>query len=486
MLSPIGALTSKPYAFVSRPWEINSSESVDFFDSFLSNIRIDERGLKIIRILPVSNSSNNEFWISDRIRFCYSSQSNQLLLDNFIFYDDLVLRTSTQNISMLFYLSFSKINSITFEFGTPTSLEFQFFFSTFCNFFNKFFFNANFIDHKAGFTDFRCFYSSHNIKNFFSGSYKDAFFIFNINTRFSFPVFNSFAKSIFSNSNLPVFYFGSSYNSNFSSYLNIGSTVTPFLNFISFKSRLNKFFFDSSFNSNIFFPSKDYIYFNSSLSKFFNIFPITSNVSSIISSELNVDSFNFRNTSSFNDDFNFVSYNSSFEYDFNKICPKFNVSIESNFDFSSFNFQAFCDFSKPDFIVSFPNIFSFSNTFISIDGFSKSSSNFKKLPHISSFLFSLFSNFFPFINNQVFFYDYFFRHVGIFYSVDSKFPIFNIPSNNYKIFDSYYNFFSDSIFSFESARSHYLRSPYSRYSTPLVLQYARFKSSVFNHNFLHF
>ena len=137
MLSPIGALTSKPYAFVSRPWEINSSEGIDFFDSFLSNIRIDERGLKIIRILPVSNSSSNEFWISDRIRFCYSFQSNQVLLDNFSFYDNCSFSITSKQISILFYLSFSKINSIVPEFGTPTSLEFQHFLFTFFNFFNK-------------------------------------------------------------------------------------------------------------------------------------------------------------------------------------------------------------------------------------------------------------------------------------------------------------------------------------------------------------
>lgn len=55
-----GALTSKPYAFLARPWEFKSVDSIDFFDSLGSNIRIDLRGDKILRILPRSNDCINE------------------------------------------------------------------------------------------------------------------------------------------------------------------------------------------------------------------------------------------------------------------------------------------------------------------------------------------------------------------------------------------------------------------------------------------
>lgn len=64
-----GALTSKPYAFLARPWEFRSIDSIDVFDSLASNIRIDVRGDKILRILPRTNDSINEDWISDKIRF---------------------------------------------------------------------------------------------------------------------------------------------------------------------------------------------------------------------------------------------------------------------------------------------------------------------------------------------------------------------------------------------------------------------------------
>jgi len=64
-----GALTSKPYSFIARPWEFKTIESIDFFDSTLSSIRLDLRGDKILRVLPRINENINEEWISDRVRF---------------------------------------------------------------------------------------------------------------------------------------------------------------------------------------------------------------------------------------------------------------------------------------------------------------------------------------------------------------------------------------------------------------------------------
>src|SRR5205823_5778507 len=68
-LCPVGALTSKPYAFVARPWELRKTESVDVLDAVGSNIRIDSRGAQILRVLPRLNEAVNEEWISDKTRF---------------------------------------------------------------------------------------------------------------------------------------------------------------------------------------------------------------------------------------------------------------------------------------------------------------------------------------------------------------------------------------------------------------------------------
>jgi NADH-quinone oxidoreductase subunit G len=68
-LCPVGALTSKPYAFVARPWELRKTESIDVLDAVGSNIRIDSRGSQVLRVLPRLNETVNEEWISDKTRF---------------------------------------------------------------------------------------------------------------------------------------------------------------------------------------------------------------------------------------------------------------------------------------------------------------------------------------------------------------------------------------------------------------------------------
>lgn len=78
-LCPVGALTSKPYAFKSRSWELKKTESIDVMDAVGSNIRIDSRGMEVMRILPRLNEEINEEWISDKTRFCYDGLKYQRL-----------------------------------------------------------------------------------------------------------------------------------------------------------------------------------------------------------------------------------------------------------------------------------------------------------------------------------------------------------------------------------------------------------------------
>ena len=76
-LCPVGALTSKPYAFSARPWELNQTESIDVMDAVGSNIRIDTKGNKVMRVLPRNNDEVNEEWISDKTRFFWDGLSLQ-------------------------------------------------------------------------------------------------------------------------------------------------------------------------------------------------------------------------------------------------------------------------------------------------------------------------------------------------------------------------------------------------------------------------
>ena len=78
-LCPVGALTSKPYAFVARPWELTKVESIDALDAVGSNIRVDARGREVLRILPVNNDDVNEEWLSDKSRFSVDGLKRQRL-----------------------------------------------------------------------------------------------------------------------------------------------------------------------------------------------------------------------------------------------------------------------------------------------------------------------------------------------------------------------------------------------------------------------
>jgi NADH dehydrogenase (ubiquinone) Fe-S protein 1 len=78
-LCPVGALTSKPYAFRARPWELKRTESIDVLDGLGSNIRVDSRGLEVMRILPRLNDDVNEEWINDKTRFACDGLKTQRL-----------------------------------------------------------------------------------------------------------------------------------------------------------------------------------------------------------------------------------------------------------------------------------------------------------------------------------------------------------------------------------------------------------------------
>jgi NADH-quinone oxidoreductase subunit G len=78
-LCPVGALTSKPYAFAARPWELNKTQSIDVMDAVGSAIRIDTRGREVMRILPRANEDVNEEWISDKTRHVVDGLRTQRL-----------------------------------------------------------------------------------------------------------------------------------------------------------------------------------------------------------------------------------------------------------------------------------------------------------------------------------------------------------------------------------------------------------------------
>ena len=86
-LCPVGALTSKPYVFEARPWELKKTETIDVMDAVGSNIRVDTYGWEVKRVLPIINEDINEEWISDKTRYACDGLSNQRLDTPYIKYN---------------------------------------------------------------------------------------------------------------------------------------------------------------------------------------------------------------------------------------------------------------------------------------------------------------------------------------------------------------------------------------------------------------
>jgi NADH-quinone oxidoreductase subunit G len=133
-LCPVGALTSKPYAFKARSWELKKTETIDVMDGYGSNIRIDSRGLEVMRVLPITNEEINQEWISDKTRFSYDGLKYQRL-NNFyirnesgklitIKYNDLCYEMAT----ILSKTSSKNVGALT---GTTLSLNEIFIFKSF-------------------------------------------------------------------------------------------------------------------------------------------------------------------------------------------------------------------------------------------------------------------------------------------------------------------------------------------------------------------
>jgi len=78
-LCPVGALTSKPYSFTARPWELTKTESIDVMDALGSSIRVDTKGREVMRIMPRNHDGVNEEWISDKSRFIWDGLRRQRL-----------------------------------------------------------------------------------------------------------------------------------------------------------------------------------------------------------------------------------------------------------------------------------------------------------------------------------------------------------------------------------------------------------------------
>ena len=211
-LCPVGALTSKPYAFTGRPWELKSIETIDPLDGLNSNIRIDVKGNRIFRILPKKNEYVNEEWISDLIRFSY--ESVQFFRVKFPY-------LNIQNSNYLCALVLSNRNFVSFRSRVSweqcwelikllmnMNFQYSFFFLgnevgafisyMFYMLFQHSYSSYLFIENEfQGLMDFRKDYLfSSSIDSLFDDNY---YFVYNLNLKEALPVLNARIKKHFSN-----------------------------------------------------------------------------------------------------------------------------------------------------------------------------------------------------------------------------------------------------------------------------------------------
>ena len=134
-LCPVGALTSKPYVFEARPWELKKTESIDVMDAIGSNIRVDTYGWEVKRILPRINEDINEEWISDKTRYACDGLLNQRLDTPFIKYNKKFDKASWNEVNNIIKGKVEETNSdkICGLTGDLTNMETLFIFKEFFN-----------------------------------------------------------------------------------------------------------------------------------------------------------------------------------------------------------------------------------------------------------------------------------------------------------------------------------------------------------------
>ena len=132
-LCPVGALTSKPYVFEARPWELKKTETIDVMDAVGSNIRVDTYDWEVKRILPIINEDINEEWISDKTRYACDGLLNQRLDTPYIKYNNKFEKASWDEVYKIIKSKIENTNKdkICGFVGDLTNMEASFIFKEF-------------------------------------------------------------------------------------------------------------------------------------------------------------------------------------------------------------------------------------------------------------------------------------------------------------------------------------------------------------------
>lgn len=293
-LCPVGALTSKTYAFKARPWELRSITSIDIFDSFATPIEISFKNNEIYRIFPVKNFEVNSIWISDRTRFSFDSFNLQRLEDPLIKKGNQFIKTTWLNAFEFMHKNI-KQGYISGIFGESLDIYTLYMFKKFLNVFGS----SNLIsstkvtNYQADFVDSFIF----NNTDFQELNLLDFVLLVGIDSRFDASNLNiKLKEASFQNFNFSSYSISKPLNLSFKNQ-QLGWNLNIFIQILEGKHKLSKVLLKSKKSLIVLHPDfKDLINFKVLQNKFKNINFIVYNseISSLNSIFLGCSSYNFK------------------------------------------------------------------------------------------------------------------------------------------------------------------------------------------------
>ena len=233
-LCPVGALTNKPYAFQSRPWELKKTESIDVFDGMGASIRIDSKGKSVLRVLPRLNEEINEEWINDKTRFAIDGLSRQRLDKPYIKIDNKLEATSWDTALKLVASEIKKRgaeNTSAFS-GKFSDIESLYSTKNFLNLLNSEFYDCRF--------DNTQFIPGHRSSYLFNSSIQkideaDAILIIGSNPKWEAAVLNSRIRKAYLNNNCQIALIGPKINLTYK-YTHLSNDISYLNNILNEKS----------------------------------------------------------------------------------------------------------------------------------------------------------------------------------------------------------------------------------------------------------
>jgi len=404
-LCPVGALTSKTYAFKARPWELYNFKSFDIFETIGSTISICIQGIKILRILPYNNESINNSWLNDRIRYFYDSLYNQRLLNPYQYSKKLNKFIIINWYSFFKFLFFLKKNFLNLK-NLSLLLNLNFLslndlcLLKSCYKKNLIIYNLelNFLNDKFFFNHYRQYIL--NKQNFLKNLKKEKNIILlnNYNLRLKNPILNlEFIKNFKFNQYLYLFSINLNSLKNLN-FKNININNNFFINLLKGKNNLNLFFYKNLkinkykiiiFNNITYFSLKNFKIFNK---YFIKNYYFNSNLFELNKFELNIKTYN-NNLNYFLNNKNNLNLNIVMEENLNlnyfyylKLINKFifNIYLNSHklYNLNSNSYKVF------DFLLPLNLYLENSFTSINLYGILQKSIKINKwLNHSKSFLF---------------------------------------------------------------------------------------------------